>query len=70
MRPVKYKPKQLVQEQTNREWVYGYIHGVKVWPATWGKPEHGYVLVPDDFDPEFVEQQYPASTNSRIKVRI
>ena len=57
MRPSSYKPAQLVQAQTTLEWLYAYDHCVKVWPSAWGEPDSGYVLVPDDFEPELINQE-------------
>jgi len=47
-----------VQALTAREWVYEYDHG-KVWPSAWGIPPKGYIAVPDDFDPKFIDVKKP-----------
>ena len=47
-----------VEALTAREWVYEYDHG-KVWPSVWGPPREGYIAVPDDFDPKFIDVKKP-----------
>ena len=54
-----------VKAQTTREWVYEYSQGEKVWPAVWGNPPEGYISVPDDFDPKFIDAKKP-----KVKPRV
>ena len=58
-----------VQAQTTREWVYEYSYGGKVWPATWGGPPEGYILVPNDFDPKF-KTSNSGKVKAKARVRI
>jgi len=60
-----------VQAQTIREWVYEYSHGGKVWPAIWGDPPEGYILVPSDFDPKFkTSNSGKVKAKARVRIRI
>ena len=65
------KPKYVtgrVEAQTAREWVYEYDHG-KVWPSAWGPPPEGYIAVPDDFDPKFINAKKPKD-KARVRLRL
>jgi len=57
-----------VQALTAREWVYEYDHG-KVWPSSWGLPREGYIAVPDDFDPKFINVKKPKD-KARVRFQL
>ena len=60
-----------VKAQTTREWAYEFSQGGKVWPATWGDPPEGYILVPDDFDPKFkTTTNIKPKAKARVRFRL